>query len=136
DVVLGTINPDNFLGGRIRLDRAKAVAAVREIAAALGLSLMEAASGIARIAEVKMSDIIRKTTVEKGFDPRDLVLFAFGGAGPTHAGGFAYELGVEEGIVPQKEIAFSWWAFGAAAGHNLHGSEQGHIHTKPFACCR
>ncbi len=60
DVVLGYINPDNFLGGRIKLDRKKAVDSVQRIASALGLSLMEAASGIARIAEFKMADIIRR----------------------------------------------------------------------------
>jgi N-methylhydantoinase A len=132
DVVLGTINPDNFLGGRIRLDRAKAVAAVQDVADALGLSLMGAASGIARIAEFKMSDIIRKMTVEKGFDPRDFVLFAFGGAGPAHAGVFAYELGVRKAIVPQKEIASSWCAFGAASADILHVYEQVDIQASPF----
>jgi N-methylhydantoinase A len=132
DVVLGTINPDNFLGGRIKLDRKKAVAAVQEIADALGLSLMEAASGIARIAEFKMSDIIRKMTVEKGFDPRDFVLFAFGGAGPAHAGVFAYELGVRKAIVPQKQIASSWCAFGAASADILHVYEQVDIQVSPF----
>jgi N-methylhydantoinase A len=132
DVVLGTINPDNFLGGRIRLDRKKAVAAVEEVAHALKLPLMEAAGGIARIAEFKMSDIIRKTTVEKGFDPRDFVLFAFGGAGPTHAGVFAYELGVQKVIVPQKEIASSWCAFGAASADILHVYEQVDIQASPF----
>jgi N-methylhydantoinase A len=132
DVVLGTINPDNFLGGRIKLDRKKAIAAVQEVADALKLSLMEAASGIARIAEFKMSDIIRKTTIEKGFDPRDFVLFAFGGAGPTHAGVFAYELGVQRVIVPQKEIASSWCAFGAASADILHVYEQVDIQASPF----
>jgi N-methylhydantoinase A len=132
DVVLGTINPDNFLGGRIKLDRKKAVVAVEEVAHALKLSLMEAAGGIARIAEFKMSDIIRKTTVEKGFDPRDFVLFAFGGAGPTHAGVFAYELGVQKVIVPQKEIASSWCAFGAASADILHVYEQVDIQASPF----
>jgi N-methylhydantoinase A len=132
DVVLGTINPDNFLGGRIRLDREKAVSAVQAIADALGLSLMEAASGIARIAEFKMSDIIRKMTVEKGFDPRDFVLFAFGGAGPAHAGVFAYELGVRKVIVPQKEIASSWCAFGAASADILHVYEQVDIQASRF----
>ena len=136
DVVLGTINPDNFLGGRIRLDRAKAIAAVQDIAGALGLSLMEAASGIARIAEFKMSDIIRKMTVEKGFDPRDFVLFAFGGAGPAHAGVFAYELGVRKAIVPQKQIASSWCAFGAAAADILHVYEQVDIQASPFDAAR
>ena len=132
DVVLGTINPDNFLGGRIKLDRKKAVAAVEEVALALKLPLMQAAGGIARIAEFKMSDIIRKTTVEKGFDPRDFVLFAFGGAGPTHAGVFAYELGVQKVIVPQKEIASSWCAFGAASADILHVYEQVDIQASPF----
>jgi N-methylhydantoinase A len=93
---------------------------------------MEAASGIARIAEFKMSDIIRKMTVEKGFDPRDFVLFAFGGAGPAHAGVFAYELGVQKVIVPQKEIASSWCAFGAAAADILHVYEQVEIQASPF----
>src|SRR5882762_2669041 len=136
DVVLGTINPDNFLGGRIKLDRKKAVESVQRIASALGLSLMEAASGIARIAEFKMADIIRKTTVEKGFDPRDCVLFAFGGAGPAHAGVFARELGVQKVIVPQKEIASTWCAFGAASADILHVYEQVDIQASPFDAAR
>jgi N-methylhydantoinase A len=136
DVVLGAINPDNFLGGRIVLDRKKAIAAVQEVADGLRLSLMEAAAGIARIAEFKMADIIRKTTVEKGFDPRDFVLFAFGGAGPTHAGVFAYELGVQKVIVPQKEIASCWCAFGAASADILHVYEQVDIQASPFDAAR
>ncbi len=136
DVVLGTINPDNFLGGRIKLDRKKAVDSVQRIASALGLSLTEAASGIARIAEFKMADIIRKTTVEKGFDPRDFVLFAFGGAGPAHAGVFARELGVQKVIIPQKEIASTWCAFGAASADILHVYEQVDIQASPFEATR
>src|SRR5262249_39504 len=58
--------------------------------------------------------------------------FAFGGAGPTHAGVFAYELGVQKGIVPQKEIASSWCAFGAASADILHVYEQVDIQTSPF----
>src|SRR3989441_7844368 len=136
DVVLGTINPDNFLGGRIRLDRDKAIEAVRRVADPLRLSLMEAASGIARIAEFKMADIIRKMTVEKGFDPRDFVLFAFGGAGPAHAGVFAYELGVQRVVIPQKEIASTWCAFGAASADILHVYEQVDIQASPFDAAR
>jgi N-methylhydantoinase A len=97
---------------------------------------MEAAAGIARIAEFKMSDIIRKMTVEKGFDPRDFVLFAFGGAGPTHAGVFAYELGVQKVIVPQKQIASCWCAFGAASADILHVYEQVDIQASPFDAMR
>ncbi len=136
DVVLGTINPDNFLGGRIKLDRKKAALAVQRVADALGLSLMEAAAGIARIAEFKMADIIRKMTVEKGFDPRDFVLFAFGGAGPAHAGVFAYELGVQKVVIPQKEIASTWCAFGAASADILHVYEQVDIQASPFDAAR
>jgi N-methylhydantoinase A len=132
DVVLGTINPDNFLGGRIKLDKARAIEAVQRVADGLGLSLFQAAAGIARIAEFKMADIIRKMTVEKGFDPRDFVLFAFGGAGPAHAGVFARELGVQKVVIPQKEIASTWCAFGAASADILHVYEQVDIQASPF----
>lgn len=132
DVVLGVINPDNFLGGRMRLERARSLAAVRRVADALGMTLMEAAAGIVRIAEFKMADIIRKMTVEKGFDPRDFVLFAFGGAGPAHAGVFARELGVRKVVIPQKEIASTWCAFGAASADILHVYEQVDIQASPF----
>jgi N-methylhydantoinase A len=136
DVVLGYINPDNFLGGRIKLDRGKSVEAVQGVASALGLTLMQAAAGIARIAEFKMADIIRKMTVEKGFDPRDFVVFAFGGAGPAHAGVFARELGVQKVVIPQKEIASTWCAFGAAAADILHVYEQVDIQASPFDAAR
>ena len=132
DVVLGYIDPDNFLGGRMKLDQAKAVAAVKSVADKLGLSLTEAASGIAKIAEFKMADIIRKMTVEKGYDPRDFVLFAFGGAGPVHASVFGAELGVQKVIVPLREIASTWCAFGAAAADILHVYEQVDIQGSPF----
>jgi len=132
DVVLGYIDPDNFLGGRMKLDKARAVAAVTSVADPLGLSLAEAASGIAKIAEFKMADIIRKMTVEKGHDPRDFVLFAFGGAGPVHAAVFGAELGVQKVIVPLREIASTWCAFGAAAADILHVYEQVDIQGSPF----
>jgi N-methylhydantoinase A len=132
DVVLGYIDPDNFLGGRMKLDKAKAVAAVKSVADSLGMSVPEAASGIAKIAEFKMADIIRKMTVEKGHDPRDFVLFAFGGAGPVHAGVFGAELGVQKVIIPLREIASTWCAFGAAAADILHVHEQVDIQASPF----
>ena len=136
DVVLGYINPDNFLGGRIKLDKGKAIEAVQRVAEGLGLSLVQAAAGIAKIAEFKMADIIRKMTVEKGFDPRDFVHFAFGGAGPAHAGVFAKELGVQKVVIPQKEIASTWCAFGAASADILHVYEQVDIQTSPFDAAR
>ena len=101
DLILGYLNADYFLGGRMKLDRGKALEAIQEkIAEPLGMSVMEAASGIYRIANAHMSDLIRKATVEKGHDPRDFVLFAFGGAAPVHASCYAAELGIREVIVP------------------------------------
>ena len=132
DVVMGYIDPDNFLGGRIKLDKAASVRAVQTVADALGLGLMETAAGIAKIAEFKMADIIRKTTVEKGFDPRDFTLFAFGGAGPVHAGVFARELGVQRVLIPLNRVASTWCAFGAATADILHIHEQVEIQSSPF----
>ena len=132
DVVLGYIDPNNFLGGRIKLDRQKSIDAVQRVADEIGLSLMETAAGIAKIAEFKMADIIRKTTVEKGFDPRDFTLFAFGGAGPVHAGVFARELGVQKVLIPLNRIASTWCAFGAATADILHIHEQVEIQASPF----
>lgn len=132
DLVLGYVNPDNFLGGGIKLDKQKAVDAIARLAKQLGLSLEEAASGIAKIAEFKMADIIRKMTVEKGYNPRDFVLFAFGGAGPAHAGVFGSELGVQKVLIPMKHIASTWCAFGAASADILHVYEQVDIQLSPF----
>ncbi len=136
DVVLGYLDPDNFLGGAMKLDRARAIEAVRTVADPIGLTLHEAASGIAKIAEFKMADIIRKMTVEKGHDPRDFTLFAFGGAGPVHAAVFGAELGVQRVLVPLREIASTWCAFGAASADVLHVFEQVDIQSTPFEAAR
>ncbi|MDE0214640.1 MAG: hydantoinase/oxoprolinase family protein, partial [Deltaproteobacteria bacterium] len=101
DVILGYLNPDYFLGGRMRLDRDAALRAVEQrIAEPLGMSVTEAARGIYRIANAHMSDLIRRATVEKGHDPRSFVMFAFGGAGPMHASRYAADLGVRQVVIP------------------------------------
>lgn len=101
DVVLGYLNPEYFLGGRMTLNKAKAENIIHEkIAEPLGISNVEAASGIHRIANSHMSDLIRKATVERGHDPREFVLFAFGGAGPVHANRYASELGIKRVFIP------------------------------------
>jgi N-methylhydantoinase A len=97
---------------------------------------MECAAGVCRIVELNMADIIRKVTVEKGYDPRDFVLFAFGGAGPAHAGVFARELGVSKVIVPQRKAASTWCAFGAAAADVLHIFEHTEIMATPVDASR
>jgi N-methylhydantoinase A len=132
DLVLGYLDPENFAGGRMKLDKAAAEAAIRDVADRLDMNLMECASGVGKIVEFQMADIIRKMTVGKGFDPRDFVLFAFGGAGPAHAGVFAAELGVQKVVIPQREAASTWCAFGAAAADVLHIYERVDIMTSPF----
>ena len=101
DLVLGYLNANYFLGGRMKLDKTKTIEALRDkIAKPLNMSEVEAASGIYRIANSHMSDLIRKATVEKGHDPRNFVLFAFGGAAPVHASRYAAELGIRQVVVP------------------------------------
>ena len=131
-LVLGYIAVDSFANGTIQLNRGKAENAIAEIGKQLGLDLMEAAAGIVKISEFQMADLIRRMTIQKGFDPRDFVLFAFGGAGPMHAGVFAFELGVQRVIVPQGNIASTWCGFGAASADILHIIEQVDIMLSPF----
>ena len=101
DLVLGYLNPDYFLGGRMSLDPEAARRAVEQrVAEPLGLSAEAAAAGIFRIINAHMSDLIRRATVERGYDPRDFTLFAFGGAGPVHAARYAAELGIRQVVVP------------------------------------
>ena len=131
-LVLGYIAADTFANGTIQLNRGKAEQAIADIGDQLGLGLMEAAAGIVKISEFQMADLIRRMTIQKGFDPRDFVLFAFGGAGPMHAGVFAFELGVQKVIVPQGNIASTWCGFGAASADILHIVEQVEIMVSPF----
>jgi len=136
ELVLGYLDPDNFAGGRMRLNRQAAFQAIESVGKQLRMSAIECAAGICRIAELNMADIIRKVTVEKGFDPRDFVLFAFGGAGPAHAGVFAAELGVRKVIVPLRKAASTWCAFGAAAADVLHIFEASEIMGTPVPAAR
>ena len=92
DVVLGYINPDNFLGGKLRLDIERSESVIRKnIAAPLGISTIEAAWNIRSLIDAFMGhEMYRICAFTSGQDPRDFVLFALGGAGPTHAAHYAY----------------------------------------------
>jgi N-methylhydantoinase A len=100
NVVLGRIDPDRFLGGELRLDRALAVEAVERLAGQMGLDLLDAAEGIVTIANANMARAIRSRTIQKGHDPRDFALVAFGGAGPLHAAEVAASLSIPEVLIP------------------------------------
>jgi N-methylhydantoinase A len=113
DLVLGIIDPEFFLGGRIALDVEGARRAIdTHVATPLGISVEEAAAGIKRVVDARMGDLLRTVTVEQGHDPRGFVLYAFGGAGATHAPAFALDV-VEEIVVPATQSVHS--AFGAVA---------------------
>jgi N-methylhydantoinase A len=108
NLLLGYLAEDNFLGGRMRLDAAKARAAVEsKVARPLGLSVGAAAEGIVRIIEIKMQEAIKAISTMRGHDLRDFMLLAFGGAGPVHAGRIARELGMAGVIVPLYPGVFS-----------------------------
>ncbi|HSA91339.1 MAG TPA: hydantoinase/oxoprolinase family protein [Burkholderiales bacterium] len=136
ELVLGYLDPDNFAGGRMTLDKKAAEEAIADLARLLDMKTLECAAGICRIVELQMADVIRKVTVEKGYDPREFVLFAFGGAGPAHAGVFARELGVRKIVVPQRKAASTWCAFGAAAADVLHLFEHSEILPTPVPAKR
>jgi N-methylhydantoinase A len=108
NLVLGYLDPDYFLGGEMPLDRQASEQAIRKkIAAPLGLSPVDAAMGIFRIVNNNMANGIRFVSVQRGHDPRDFTLVAFGGNGAVHAGVQARELGIRKVIVPRIATAFS-----------------------------
>jgi N-methylhydantoinase A len=114
DVILGRIDPRSFFGGRALLDKEGALAAVQEkIARPLGMDPIEAAKGIVDIVDARMADLVRTLTVERGYDPRNFVLFAYGGAGPTHMGAYVRDIGVKKVVIPLFASVLS--AFGIAA---------------------
>jgi len=108
NLVLGRLEPNHFLGGEMRLDLEAARAAIRDhIAEPLGLSEIDAALAIVKIAVHSMSLAVRQVSVERGYDPRDFAMVAFGGAGPLHAAEVARSLHIPSIIVPNFPGQFS-----------------------------
>ncbi len=102
------------LGGALQLDAAAARRAIdRAIAAPLAMSIEQAADDILRVANAQMADLVRRSTVQRGHDPADFALYAYGGAAPQYAGRYAADLGVAEVVIPALASVFS--AYGAAA---------------------
>src|SRR5215470_12806923 len=106
NLVLGILPERGLLGGRKPLSLALARQAIdTHIAKPLGLSVEEAAAAIYTVQNAQTGDLLRKTVVEAGHDPRDFVLYAFGGAGPAHCARYAAEVGVTEVVVPLGPVA-------------------------------
>lgn len=106
---LGRINKDYFCGGEIRADMDAARSAMEDVGRALGVSADEAARGIIRIANNNMVNALKLVSLNRGHDPRDFTLVAFGGGGAMHAVALAAELGVKKVVVPAGASVFSAW---------------------------
>jgi N-methylhydantoinase A len=109
NLVLGYLDPANFLGGERRLDTGLAQRAVDRVAAALGIDRLAAAAGVHRIINTTMAEGVRLVSVRRGVDPRRFALFAFGGAAGLHATEIARQLGLARVIVPRVASVLSAW---------------------------
>jgi N-methylhydantoinase A len=118
-VLLGYVNPSNFLGGRMKLDVSLAEKAIAKVADQIGMDTTTTAAGIFQIANTHMSALVGRRVLARGYDPRDFVLYSYGGAGPVHSGFYAEELGVKKVVVPALAGTFS--SMGVATGA-LHRS--------------
>jgi N-methylhydantoinase A len=132
DLILGVLNPGALIGGRLQLDRAAAEAAIRPLAERLEMSIEECAAGMVRVANANMSDLIRRMTLQRGLDPRDFTVYAFGGGGGAHASLYARPLGIREFVVPQSDAASVWSALGIGVADVADVLEQPILLTAPF----
>ena len=122
NLVLGYIDDAGLLGGDMRLDRASAETAIGTVATKLGMTLTEAAAGAYKIVNAQMADLMRRTSIDRGRDPREFVLFAYGGAGPLHTSYLASDLRIGKVYVPTFATVFS--AVGMLTGGILHSAER------------
>jgi N-methylhydantoinase A len=130
DLILGYLNPQYFFGGRMTLNKRKAIKAMEDrIAKPMGMSAIEAAAGIYEMVNAFMSDNLRSEVIAKGYDPRDFLLLGFGGNGPLHVASYAKKLGVTRAYVPRQGPVFS--AFGIAASDVVQTYKFSEVHNLP-----
>ena len=101
NLILGRLLPDKFLGGRIKLDKERAIKAIYPLAKSLNLKIEEIALGIIQVANINMIKALRAISLERGFDPKFFTLVCFGGAGGLHACALARELNVKQTMIPR-----------------------------------
>jgi N-methylhydantoinase A/oxoprolinase/acetone carboxylase beta subunit len=117
DLVAGRLVAENFLGGQMRLYPERADRAIAGLARAMKTDAAAAARGVIRVVNANMERAIRVITVERGHDPRDFALMAFGGAGPMHACELALDLGIRKILLPRNPgLLCAWGALGAPLG--------------------
>jgi N-methylhydantoinase A len=125
DAILGYLNPDYFLGGRAELDIDRARDAFeRRIARPLGMELMEGAAAIYKLVNNLFHDLLHRTTVQRGLDPRNFALFSFGGTAGMHVAAYAEELGVPDVVVPHSASVHG--AFGLITSDIAHEDQTTH----------
>ncbi len=109
NIALGRINKDYFFGGEIKADMQAVNGALARVAQKLGVGAIEAARGIVRIANNNMINALKLVSINRGYDPRDFTLVAFGGGGAMHAAALGAELGVKKVVIPRGAPVFSAW---------------------------
>jgi N-methylhydantoinase A len=130
NVALGYVDPDYFLGGKVSLDRDRAIAALDEyVARPLGLDVYEAGRGVLQVVNTQMRDIANVMLSSKGYDPSEFTMLAYGGAGPVHMYGFSDGIGLADVITLPWAAGFS--AFGAACAEYMHRYHRGFVELVP-----
>ncbi len=109
NLLLGKINPDTFAGGEIIPDMESVNVAFESVAEPMGCTHQDLARGIVRIANANMVNALKLVSVNRGYDPRDFCLLAFGGGGAMHAADLAVELSIPKVIIPRNSAVFSAW---------------------------
>ena len=131
DAILGYLNPAYFLGGRAELDIPKARRLFEEkVAKPLGLELVPAAAAMYKLANSLFYDLLHKTTVQRGLDPRRFALFSFGGTAGMHVGAYGEELGVSQIVIPHSASVHG--AFGLVTSDIAHEDQITHPLRAPF----
>ena len=130
--VLGFLDPDYFFGGRLKLDRAAAEAALAELGQPFGMDGSQTAAAAMRIVNSQMADAIWLALTQQGYDPRDFILYGFGGAGGIHAAAIARELGMAKAVIPLSDLAAAWSAFGITASEALIAQSDAVSMVSPF----
>lgn len=132
DLLLGILNPDHRLAGDVALDMAAAERAIKTVADPLGMTPIECAAGIVEIADNKMESLVRRVALQGGNDPREFVLWAFGGAAGMHAGLYGRGLGIEKIVIPMNDLASVWSAYGMAMAGETRTFEVPLFDSFPF----
>jgi N-methylhydantoinase A len=132
NLLLGYLDPGNFLGGDLPLDVAGAERALAAVGEEVGLSATEVALAARQIVNAQMADLIRQMTVERGMDPRDFAVYGYGGAGGLHIAGYLAELGSARGVVPLGTLSTTWSAYGCATSDVVHVYERAIHVPSPF----